>query len=104
MSEKDDAVRLFRYLFLWERDEYLKAEKDGKENQMNPAGYEVIIWWSARDARYVAEVPELEGCTADGESLREVAGAVEESINRWIAARRESGQEIPKPRGRLLYA
>ncbi|MBR5969386.1 MAG: type II toxin-antitoxin system HicB family antitoxin [Lachnospiraceae bacterium] len=71
---------------------------------MKPTGYEVIIWWSTEDGHYIAEVPELKGCTAGGTSLTDVAKAVEESIDAWIADCRARGQEIPAPRGRLLYA
>ncbi len=66
--------------------------------------YEVITWWSKEDNCYVAEVPELPGCVADGETLQEVAGAIEESIKLWIEVNTERGFEIPEPKGRLMYA
>ncbi len=66
--------------------------------------YEVITWWSAEDNCYVAEVPELPGCAADGETLQEVASAIEESIKLWIEVNTERGFEIPVPKGRLMYA
>ena len=71
---------------------------------MKKNGYEVIIWWSAEDGCYLAEVPELPGCMADGETLGEVAQAAEESIELWIKVNTERGFEIPMPRGRLTYA
>ena len=48
--------------------------------------------------------PELSGCMADGESVTEVAAAIEESIKIWIEVNRERGVEIPEPKGRLMYA
>lgn len=66
--------------------------------------YEVIIWWSKEDNCYLAEVPELAGCMADGETLTEVASAIEEEIKLWIDVNRERGIEIPEPKGRLVYA
>ena len=71
---------------------------------MNKYGYEVIIWWSQTDGCYLAEVPELPGCMADGESLQEVAKEIEESIKIWIDVNTERGLAIPEPKGRLTYA
>lgn len=71
---------------------------------MEKARYEVIIWWSKEDDCYLAEAPELPGCMADGESLIEVAQAIEESIKLWIDVNRERGVAIPEPKGRLMYA
>ena len=66
--------------------------------------YEIIIWWSKEDNCYLAEVPELPGCLADGETLSEVAVAIEEEIRLWIEVNRERGIAIPEPKGRLMYA
>ncbi len=66
--------------------------------------YEVIIYWSDADDAYIAEVPELPGCMADGRdyaSARENAQAV---IAEWIETAESLGREIPVPRGRLAYA
>lgn len=68
------------------------------------AKYEIIIWWSKEDDRYLTEVPELPGCMADGESLAEVATAIEESMKLWIEVNRERGIPILEPKGRLMYA
>lgn len=68
------------------------------------AKYEVVIWWSKEDDCYLAEVPELPGCMADGESLTEAAAAIEEEIKLWIDVNRERGIAIPEPKGRLMYA
>ena len=67
--------------------------------------YEVIIYWSAEDAAFVAEVPELAGCTAHGCSRAEALKNVEEAIDLWLDTAREFGDPIPVPKGRkLMYA
>ena len=66
--------------------------------------YEVVFWWSKEDNCYIAEVPELPGCMADGETLQEAAKSAAESIELWISVQKERGYEIPKPKGRLMYA
>ncbi len=66
--------------------------------------YELIIYWSKDDGAFLAEVPELLGCTADGRSYREALENVERVIEEWIETARELGRAIPEPRGRLLFA
>jgi len=66
--------------------------------------YEIIIYWSEPDQAFVAEVPELPGCAADGATYREALEAAEVVIGQWVETARELGREVPKPRGRLLYA
>lgn len=66
--------------------------------------YEVILYWSEPDHAFVAEVPELPGCAADGPTYREALDAVEVVIQQWIETARELGRPIPEPRGRLLFA
>ena len=66
--------------------------------------YEVILYWSDADQSFVAEVPELAGCAADGASRHEALANVEVVIEEWIATARELGREIPQPKGRLLFA
>lgn len=66
--------------------------------------YEIIIYWSAADQAFVAEVPELPGCAADGSSYRAALDAAERAICEWVETARDLGREIPPPRGRLLYA
>ena len=66
--------------------------------------YEVIIYWSEPDQAFIAEVPELPGCAADGASYQEALSAVEVVIHEWIETATELGRPIPQPRGRLLYA
>ena len=66
--------------------------------------YEIIIYWSDPDQAFVAEVPELPGCAADGATYAAALAQAEVVIQEWIETARELGREIPKPRGRLLYA
>jgi predicted RNase H-like HicB family nuclease len=70
----------------------------------NSVRYEVIIYWSEPDQAFVAEVPELPGCAADGGSYQEALAAVEVVVNEWIETAKELGRPIPVPRGRLLDA
>jgi predicted RNase H-like HicB family nuclease len=66
--------------------------------------YEIIIYWSEKDQLFLAEVPELPGCMADGHSYQEAVSNAEIIINEWIETAKELGREIPKPKGRLMYA
>jgi predicted RNase H-like HicB family nuclease len=66
--------------------------------------YEIIIYWSAEDGAYLAEVPELPGCMADGTSYQEALNNAEVIIGEWIETAQELGRSIPEPRGRLMYA
>lgn len=66
--------------------------------------YEIILYWSKDDQAFIAEVPELPGCAADGATYQEVLRNVEGVIHEWIETARELGRPSPEPRGRLIYA
>jgi len=66
--------------------------------------YEIIIYWSEEDSAFVAEVPELPGCMADGKTYQEAVANTEQVIQEWIETATELGRPIPEPKGRLLYA
>lgn len=66
--------------------------------------YEVIIYWSEEDQAFIAEVPELAGCAADGKTHREALANVEVVIKKWIETAAELGRPIPQPKGRLVFA
>jgi len=66
--------------------------------------YEVIIYWSDEDDVYVAEIPELPGCMADGSTYQEALAHAEVVIDEWIETAKELGRSIPEPKGRLIYA
>ncbi|MCF8077844.1 MAG: type II toxin-antitoxin system HicB family antitoxin [Desulfobacterales bacterium] len=68
-----------------------------------PRKYEINICWSAEDNAYVAEVPELPGCMADGSSYQEALANAEIVIEEWIETAMELGRPIPQPGGRLAY-
>jgi len=66
--------------------------------------YEIIIYWSKDDQAFIAEVPELPGCAADGTTYQEALASAETVIREWIDTARELGRPIPEPRGKLMYA
>ncbi len=66
--------------------------------------YEVIIYWSDEDEAFIAEVPELAGCMADGKTYQEALANVEVVIREWIETAKELGRPIPEPKGRLVFA
>ncbi len=66
--------------------------------------YEAIIYWSKDDQAFIAEVPELAGCAADGATYQEALANVETVIREWIATAKELGRPIPEPKGRLAFA
>ena len=66
--------------------------------------YEIIIYWSAEDGAFIAEVPELPGCAADGPSYREALSNAEVVIREWIETAETLGRPVPEPKGRLMFA
>lgn len=67
--------------------------------------YEVIIYWSEDDKAFLAEVPELPGCMAHGDTHESALTNVRQAADLWIATAKEAGHPIPPPIGRrLLYA
>ena len=69
-----------------------------------PLRYELIIYWSEEDSAFIAEVSELPGCAADGATYTEAVANAETVIREWLETAEELGREIPKPKGRLVYA
>jgi predicted RNase H-like HicB family nuclease len=68
----------------------------------NKHRYEIILYWSNEDDAYIAEVPELEWCAADGKTYQEALENVEVIIDEWIETAIEKGWTIPEPKGRRL--
>ena len=66
--------------------------------------YEIILYWSKEDQAFIAEVPELPGCAADGASYQEALTNVQGIIEEWIETAKALKRPIPRPKGRLLYA
>ncbi len=66
--------------------------------------YEIILYWSQDDEAFLATVPELPGCMADGATYQEALANVEIVIEEWLEAAQILGRSIPEPKGRLMYA
>lgn len=67
--------------------------------------YEIILYWSNADQAFIAEVPELPGCMAHGDSQETALKNVNDAMELWIDTAREFGDPIPEPKGeRLMFA
>ncbi len=66
--------------------------------------YEIIIYWSDEDQAFLAEVPELPGCMADGSTYHEALANAETIIEEWLQTASDLDRAIPQPKGRLAYA
>jgi predicted RNase H-like HicB family nuclease len=69
---------------------------------MDHVRYEIVSHWSEEDQAFLAAVPELPGCAADGATYQEALANVEVVIQEWIDTARELGRTIPEPRGRVM--
>jgi predicted RNase H-like HicB family nuclease len=65
--------------------------------------YEIIIYWSEEDQAFIAEVPEVSGCAADGKTYQLALANVELIVREWIETAKEIGRPIPVPKGRLVF-
>jgi len=65
--------------------------------------YEVIIYWSDKDNLFIAEVPELPGCQAHGDSRESALENISSAIELWLDTAKEFGDSIPEPKGRKLF-
>ena len=66
--------------------------------------YEIIIYWSQEDLLFVADVPELPGCMAHGDSQEDALHNIQDAMSLWLDTARELGRDVPEPRGRLMFA
>jgi predicted RNase H-like HicB family nuclease len=64
--------------------------------------YEIIIYWSDEDSAFIAEVPELAGCSAHGKTPTKALEQAEEAISLWLSTAKKLRRAIPKPKGRRL--
>jgi predicted RNase H-like HicB family nuclease len=64
--------------------------------------YEIIIYWSKDDQAFIAEVPELPGCMAHGDSHESALANIRDAVDLWIQTAREFNDPIPQPKGRRL--
>ena len=77
--------------------------KNGKGRLMHK--FEIILYWSNEDQVFVAEVPELPGCMAHGDSQEAALMHVNDAMQLWIDTAREFGDPVPQPKGeRLMLA
>ena len=68
----------------------------------NEVQYEINLYWSKADESFIAEVPELPGCAADGATYQEALARAEVIIREWIETAEELGRPVPEPRGRAV--
>jgi predicted RNase H-like HicB family nuclease len=66
--------------------------------------YEIIIYWNFVDKVFVAEIPELIGCIAHGDTQDEALKEVNIVAAEWIRVAVEKGWQVPQPKGKLIYA
>lgn len=64
--------------------------------------YEIILYWSEADRAFVAEVPELPGCMAHGDTQQAALKNITRAMDLWIDTAREFGDPIPEPKGKRL--
>jgi predicted RNase H-like HicB family nuclease len=64
--------------------------------------YEIIIYWSEEDLAFIAEVPELPGCSAHGDTYDSSLANIQEAMNLWVKTAEEFDEPIPAPKGRRL--
>lgn len=64
--------------------------------------YEILLYWSDEDSAFIAEVPELPGCIAHGQSPENALKNVNDAIRLWIQTANEFGDPVPQPKGRRL--
>mgnify|MGYP000083943448 CR=1 FL=1 len=84
--------------------QHLGFERRVKGSHHMNGKYEIIIYWSAEDAWFIAEAPELPGCMADGATYQEALAALGTVIDDWIETAESLGRLVPAPKGRLLFA
>lgn len=68
------------------------------------SNYDVIIYWNKEDNAFVAGVPKLPGCAADGATYHEALSNLEVIVDEWIETARLRGRQVPEPKGRLMFA
>jgi predicted RNase H-like HicB family nuclease len=63
-------------------------------------GYHINIFYSEVDKGYIADIPDLEACSAFGKTPADVLKQVQLATSAWLEAARAAGKPIPKPRYR----
>ena len=66
--------------------------------------YHINIFYSDEDGGYIADVPDLDSCSAFGSTPEAALAEVERAKTAWLAAAREAGKPVPAPRYRpVIY-
>ncbi|BAY93396.1 MULTISPECIES: type II toxin-antitoxin system HicB family antitoxin [unclassified Tolypothrix] len=65
--------------------------------------YEIILYWSKEDQAFIAEVPELPGCAADGQTYQEALKNTEIIMKEWVETAKKLGRQIPEPKQRIIF-
>lgn len=101
-----DEARVRRVLEYYERQTkpISRKRKPAARPRTPEYRYEIFIYWSGEDGAFIAEIPELPGCMADGPTYREAVAAAEEAMALWIETAKETGREVPLPQDRRLPA
>ncbi len=71
---------------------------------INNLKYEITIYWSDINEAFIAEVPELAGCMADGQTYDEALANAQIVINQWIETATELNRLVPKPKNHFSFA
>jgi predicted RNase H-like HicB family nuclease len=82
----------------------MRAKRSSTGRRSDLTKHEITLYWSDEDQAFIAGVPELAGCAADGATRQEALANVEIVIAEWLETARELGRPIPEPKGRLLFA
>ena len=64
--------------------------------------YQITIFWSVEDQAFIADVPELPGCMAHGNTHESALANIKEAMELWVTTAKEYGDQIPEPKGRRL--
>ena len=66
--------------------------------------YRIVLTWSKQDGAFVAEVPDLPGCMAHGDTQQSALDQVQQAMDLWIGTARDLGRPVPEPGNRPLTA
>ncbi len=62
--------------------------------------YHINVFYSDEDGGYIADIPDLDACSAFGQSPEEALAEVETAKDAWLSAARQDGRPVPQPRYR----
>ena len=91
MDVPEPMGKRLEFSYIWHSDE--KLSESGMSRK-----YEMVIYWSDEDEAFLAEVPDLPGCVADGRTYEEAVAEAQVVMDEWIESAEILGREIPEPR------